>query len=237
MSFLQDKRVLVVGGSSGIGLATAARALAGGAKVTIASRSAAKLKAADAELGGKVETVVLDAGDAAAVEAFFAAREPFDHVVVSAAQTKSGPIRSFALEDAYASMNSKFWNAWRVARAAKFAPGGTLTLVSGYLSLRPAKGSVLQGAINAAVDLLGRGLAIEFAPIRVNVVSPGYVDTPLWGKTTEAERKALNDKIAAGLPAGVAGTGEHVAIQIAAFWENGYQTGSVVYLEGGGSLV
>ena len=237
MGYLTGKRVLVVGGSSGIGLAAAVRALEGGASVTIASRSAQKLAAAQAELGGKAEAVVLDAGDAAAVDAFFAARPPFDHIVVSAAQTKSAPVRSFVLEDAYASMNSKFWNAFRIARAAKFAEGGTLTLVSGYLGLRPAKGNVLQGAINAAVDLLGRGLAIEFAPIRVNVVSPGYVDTPLWGTTSAAERKALNDRIAAGLPAGVAGTGEHVAIQIAAFWENAYQTGSVVYLEGGGSLV
>jgi NAD(P)-dependent dehydrogenase (short-subunit alcohol dehydrogenase family) len=237
MGFLDNKRVLVVGGSSGIGLAIAARALAEGAEVTIASRSAEKLAAARAELGDAVRTAPLDTTDDASVEAFFAAAAPFDHVVVSAAQTKSAPIREFALADAYASLDSKFWGAFRVARAAKIADGGTLTLVSGVLSARPRKGSVLQGAINAAVEALARGLALEYAPIRVNAVSPGFVDTPLWRFAGEAERRARLESVAAALPAALAGRGEHVAVQVAAFWANPYITGSVVTVDGGGALV
>ncbi|MCX5495121.1 SDR family oxidoreductase [Kaistia dalseonensis] len=237
MKSLNGRKVLVVGGSSGIGLAAARHALAEGADVTIAGRSAEKLAAAKASLGGAVDARSLDTTDAAAVAAFFEALPAFDHIVVSAAATKSAPIKAFDLDDAYGSMLSKFWGAFHVARAAKIAPGGSLTLVSGFLSIRPKKGAVLQGAINAAVEALAKGLALELAPIRVNAVSPGFVDTPLWGTKTEAEHSALLERIAAGLPAGVAGTGDHIAIQIAAFMTNPYITGSVVYVDGGGALV
>src|SRR5262245_43493383 len=111
MNTLQGQTVLVVGGSSGIG-AAAARALAAlGAEVTIASRNAARLEAAAARIGGSVRTAMLDTSDDAALEAFFASQGGFDHVVVSAAQTASGPVKELPLVDAYAAMNSKFWGA------------------------------------------------------------------------------------------------------------------------------
>src|SRR5271170_4431338 len=168
---LQGARVLVVGGSSGIGLATAAAAAKAGASVTIASRSKPKLDAALAGIGGDARAVVLDTGDEAAVERFFANEAAWDHVIVSAAQTSSGPVRTLGLVEAKAAMESKFWGAYRVARAVKIREGGSLTLVSGLLSVRPSASSVLQGAINAALEALARGLALEFAPIRVNTVS------------------------------------------------------------------
>ena len=160
MRSLTNQRFLVLGGSSGIGLATAIQAAKAGAAVTIASRSRAKLDAALARIGGKARAVVLDSGDQAAIEGFFAGEAPWDHVVVSAAQTPSGPVRGLSLADAKTAMESKFWGAYRVARAAKINEGGTLTFVSGFLSVRPSATSVLQGAINAALEALARGLAL-----------------------------------------------------------------------------
>jgi len=93
------------------------------------------------------------------------ARRPFDHVVVTAAKTKVAAIRELPLTDAYQSMNSKFWGAYRIARSAKIAAGGSLTFVSGFLSIRPQKGAAIQSAINAALEGLTRGLALELAPV------------------------------------------------------------------------
>ncbi len=85
-----------------------------------------------------------------------------------------------SLADAAAAMESKFWGAYRVARAARINDGGSLTLISGFLSERPLATAVLQGAINAALEALARRLALELAPVRVNAVSPGMIETPIW---------------------------------------------------------
>lgn len=232
---LDGKNVLVVGGSSGIGEGAAKAALALGARVTIASRSAEKVAAAAKALG--CEGTVLDTGDEGGVEAFFRDRPAFDHVIVSASQTKVAAVRELPLEDAYRSMNSKFFGAYRIARAAKIAEGGSLTLVSGFLSIRPKKGAAIQASINAAVEALAKGLALELAPIRVNCVSPGLVMTPLHDRLEGDTRKAMFVNAAANLPAGLVGTPEHIATQIMAFLLNPFMTGSVVYLDGGGALV
>ena len=137
MATLSGKNILVIGGSSGIGYATAVGALAQGAKVTIASRSEEKLRAAKASLQGQVEARALDVADTAAVKAFFDASPAYDHVVVSGAAFKFGTVREQDIDDAYAAMNVKFWGAYRVARFAKLAPDGSMVFVSGFLSRRP----------------------------------------------------------------------------------------------------
>jgi NAD(P)-dependent dehydrogenase (short-subunit alcohol dehydrogenase family) len=161
MQSLSDQRVLVIDGSSGIGFATAAAAVDAGAAVTIASRNQRKLDSAAAKLGSAVQA--LDTRDNNLLEHFFQRVQPWDHVVVSAAQTKGGPVRNLELADAAAAMDSKFWGAYRVARAARIRNGGSLTFISGFLSERPSGTAVLQGAINAALESLVRGLALEFA--------------------------------------------------------------------------
>jgi NAD(P)-dependent dehydrogenase (short-subunit alcohol dehydrogenase family) len=211
MRTLKNERVLVVGGSSGIGFESAVAAGSAGASVTIASRSEARLKAAAVKLGGNVETAVLDTSDNAAIEQFFARNEPWDHIVISASQTISGPVRVLDLGDAKAAMESKFWGAYRIARVARFKNNGSLTLISGFLSERPSASSVLQGAINAALEALARGLALELAPVRVNAVSPGLIETPLWDDLPEEKRKAMFESTAARLPARRVGQPEDIA--------------------------
>jgi NAD(P)-dependent dehydrogenase (short-subunit alcohol dehydrogenase family) len=240
MNTFESKNVLVVGGSSGIGAATAKAFAELGARVTIASRNQEKLDASAAEIkssvGSTVQAAVLDTGDDAAVERFFAQTGPFDHVVVSAAQTPGGPARALALADAYTAMDSKFWGAYRVARAVKINDGGSLTLVSGFLSVRPSKSSVLQGAINAALEALARGLALELSPVRVNTVSPGMIATPLWSKLSDEARQSMFDNAAARLPARRVGQPEDIANAVIYLAGTPYATGSTVLVDGGGAI-
>lgn len=237
MPDFQEARVLVVGGSSGIGLATAAAFAAAGAQVTIASRSADRLAAAAQSIVQPVATAVLDTTDDAAVEAFFAGGEPWDHAVVSAAQTRGGPARQLPMADAYAAMNSKFWGAYRVARALRLRAGGSLTLVSGQASQRPRGNAVLQGAINSALETLARGLALELAPLRVNCVSPGTIDTPMWNRLTDEARRTMFAETAQRLPVGRVGRPEDIARAVLYLAGNGFATGTVLTCEGGSLLV
>lgn len=228
------QRVLVIGASSGIGRATAAAFVRAGAHVVAASRGGEKLDAAAAEIGAVAKP--LDVVSQPAVTAFFAAEAPFDHVVVSVAMASSGSIANLALEDAHAAMDTKFFGAYRVAKAARITPGGTLTFVSGFLSERPSATAVLKGAINAALEALARGLALELAPVRVNTVSPGLIDTPLWDRLPPAERDAMFAAAAERLPVRRIGQPHDVANAILFLAATGFATGSNVRVDGGGTI-
>ncbi|AUG55117.1 SDR family oxidoreductase [Thalassospira marina] len=243
MQNLENQNVLVVGGSSGIGLASAKTALAAGANVTIASRSKAKLEAALAELQNdatpdqRVAIAVLDTGDNDAVNAFFAGNDAWDHIVVSAAQTPTGPVRGLSLADARQAMESKFWGAYHIARAAKLTDNASLTLVTGFLAERPSTKSVMQGAINAALDGLTRGLALELAPVRVNAVSPGLIVTPLWDRVgTREELDKLFASAAESLPVKRVGQPQDIANAIHYLMITPFATGTTVRVDGGGVI-
>lgn len=232
---LAGKKIVVVGGSSGIGLATAELAKREGADVTIASRNAERLKAAAEKIG--VIAIPADVTSDDSVSDLFRKCGPVDHVVVTAAQLRTGPFKTVSMDDVRATMESKFWGAWRVARAAEIRPGGSLTLVTGYLSTRPRSGAAIVSAVNGALESLTRGLALELAPIRVNAVSPGTIDTPIRASMPEAARRDMLTKTAAALPVGRVGVGEDIARQILTFMTVGFATGSIVYIDGGALVV
>jgi NAD(P)-dependent dehydrogenase (short-subunit alcohol dehydrogenase family) len=232
---LKDKKVVVVGGSSGIGLSTAELAKREGANVVISSRNAERLEAVAKSLGATA--IAADVTSDESIAELFGKCGPVDHVVVTAAQLRTGPFKTVKMEDVRATMESKFWGAWRVARAAEFRPGGSLTLVSGYLSVRPRPNSAIIGAANGALESLARSLALELAPVRVNAVSPGIIDTPIRAAMPEEARRDMLAKIAVSLPVGRVGVGEDIARQILAFMTIGFATGSIVYLDGGALMV
>jgi NAD(P)-dependent dehydrogenase (short-subunit alcohol dehydrogenase family) len=233
---LSGSRVLVLGGSSGIGLATAKAAAAAGAKVTLASRSDEKVGAAAAQVGKDAAGVALDTTNDAALEAFFSKRPEWDHIVVSVAAGRSAGLQDLGLPDAYGNMNAKFWTAYKTARLARITPEGSLTLVSGFLSQRPNKDALLQGCINAALESLGRGLALALSPVRVNTVSPGLIDTPIRAAMPTEKKKAMLDHAAATLPARRIGQAEDVADAILMLMTNPFTTGSTLFIDGGGMV-
>jgi NAD(P)-dependent dehydrogenase (short-subunit alcohol dehydrogenase family) len=227
---LTGKKVVVVGGSSGIGLATAELAKREGADVIVASRNVDRLDAVANRLNAIAIPADVTSDDS--VADLFRRCGPVDHVVVTA-QLRSGPFKTVSMEDVRATMESKFWGAWRVARAADIRPGGSLTLVSGYLSIRPRPSAAIVGATNGALESLARSLALELAPVRVNAVSPGIIDTPIRAAMPEAARRDMLAKTAASLPVGRVGSGEDIARQILGFMTIGFMTGSIVYIDGG----
>lgn len=229
---LADTRILVVGGTSGIGAAVAAQTRAVGAAVTTASRRAAVPD------GDPAAThLALDIANDAAVRAALAAQPPFDHVVVTSGGARSGRIRDCPTERFKDAFETKFWGAWRTAAFAPFAPEASLTLVSGVFAERPAAGQVAASCVNAAIEALARALAVELAPVRVNAVSPGLVDTPMWQGMPEDKRATYFASVAERLPARRICSSDDVAALILACMTNPTMTGAVLKIDGGYTLV
>ena len=233
---LAGTRVLVLGGSSGIGLATGKAAAAAGAKVTLASRSNDRVNTAAMDVGKGAVGVSIDTTNDTALEAFFSKQPEWDHIVVSVAAGRSAGLQDLSLQDAYGNMNAKFWTAYKTARVARIEPAGSLTLVSGFLSQRPNKDALLQGCINAALESLGRGLALALSPVRVNTVSPGLIDTPIRAAMPADKKNAMLDHAAATLPARRVGQAEDVADAILMLMTNPFTTGSTLFIDGGGMI-
>lgn len=234
---LTGRRIVVLGGTSGIGEAVARSVVAAGATAVIASRTEGRA-AGLAQTLESAEGHALDVSDEAAVGAFFATVGAFDHLLVTANVPVGGPIQELEPETALRGFATKFWGQFWAARhgARQIAPDGSITLISGIVAWRPSPGSAVGSSINAAVVGLGRALAVELAPVRVNVVSPGIVDSPAWA-TMGAERQAafLAAK-AAGLPVGRVGTPQDIADAILGLMTNGFVTGTVAHADGGAQL-
>jgi NAD(P)-dependent dehydrogenase (short-subunit alcohol dehydrogenase family) len=232
---VEGQRVVIIGAAGGIGKATVEAFVSAKAAVTAVGRTLESVEQLAERF--KVKPMAVNFLDNDSVEAFFKSNDPFDHVVIAAASTIAGPVAGLSLGDAKSAMESKFWGAYRVARAARVNSGGSITFVSGMLSKRPSPTSVLQGAINAALEALARGLALERAPIRVNAVSPGIIDTPLHNRISSEARAAMFSKMASNLPVRRVGHAEDVAQAIVFAASNSFVTGSTIAVDGGGTIM
>ena len=234
---IENESVVIIGGSSGMGLAIAKEAADSGAAVIIAGRSQGKLDEAIRVIAGDVATYIVDLSDEGSVMKLFQSIGSFDHLVITGSSVKTGQLRELSLADARASMDSKFWGAYMATRYARIRPKGSITLFSGILSRRPSPGLASLAAINAAVEALGRALALELAPIRVNVVSPGLTDTPAYATMPDDARKGMFAAVAKRLPAGRVGKPEDIASLTLELMRNSFLTGLVVDVDGGAMLV
>jgi NAD(P)-dependent dehydrogenase (short-subunit alcohol dehydrogenase family) len=235
---LDGKRIVVIGGSSGIGLATATMAVCEGASVVIASRSSARLEKAAREIPGKVEVAAVDVRDESSVRHFFDHVGDFDHLTTPCAGVAGGNFLDLDLQAARKAFDSKFWGQYHAARygAPRIRSGGSITLVSGSNSQRPLPQASVRAAVNSAVEGLARALAVELSPIRVNAVSPGPVDTPLHDHLPKERRDALFQAVAASLPVKRIGKAEEIAQTVLYLMTNGFTTGSTLYVDGGYTL-
>lgn len=237
---LHQQRVVFLGGTSGIGLAAAQAALGAGASVIVASSSRQRVADALAVLGEDVEGHAVDVGDEVAVQALFERIGPFDHFVYSAGDSlQIGELAETAIDAIRKAFEVRVFGAITAVKHAvpHLRPGGSVVLTSGIASLRPQAGWTSAAGICGAMDAIARALAVELAPIRVNVVSPGFVRTPLWAGIPEAEREAMYVAKGAALPVGRVAEPEDIAQSYLHLMSNRYCTGQVVVVDGGGVLV
>jgi NAD(P)-dependent dehydrogenase (short-subunit alcohol dehydrogenase family) len=232
-SDLQGKKVVILGGTSGFGLATAKAATEAGARVVVASRSRENVEKALKELPQGTEGVSVDVNDQPALERFFMGLNGLDHLIVTAGDSLPAHIGSYA--EARQSFEVRFWGAYLSAKSAfpHIRSGGSITLTNGIVGIRPWKGWSVASAISGAVEALTRGLALEMAPIRVNTVCAGMVKTPLWGGMSGDEREAMYAKQAAALPVGRVGESEDIAEAYLYLMQSGFTTGQAIVVDGG----
>jgi NAD(P)-dependent dehydrogenase (short-subunit alcohol dehydrogenase family) len=234
---LKGADVVVLGGSSGIGLAAAKLAQHEGATVTIAGRSQDKLAQAQRELG-EARTVVADVTDEASVGRVFEGLSHVDHVLISAGTIVNGRIVDNDLDTLRHIVDERIWGPTYVVRHARpRMTSGSITFTSGGLSSRPRLGAAMITAGLAAVEALAPALALELAPVRVNAVTPGLIDTPLLYAAYGANRDALVNGRAAVLPGKRIGTPDEVAHAIIMLMTNEYINGAVLHIDGGGRFL
>lgn len=234
---LKGQRVVAVGGSSGIGFAIASVARELDAEVVIASSQAANVEAAVARLPG-AQGQVIDVRDEAQVATAFESLGAFDHLAITAGDWGGpGPAsaRDMDLDAARLRFEVRFFGALAVIKHAArvISPGGSITLTSGMLAHRPRKGMALAAAGGGATEYLARALAVDLAPVRVNVVVPGLILTPpVLGMSEQ-----MRERYTARLPIPRAATPEEAALVYIGAMLNRYVTGQTLFVDGGGSAV
>ena len=235
---LKNTTVVILGGSSGIGLATAKAAQAEGAHVVITGRAQERLQTAQAELGKNARVVALDVADEAGTRALFQELDAFDHLFITAGtlirDNHLGP-DSATLRPA---MDTRFLGALYAAKySAPKIQAGSISFMSGTAARRPLAGVSVASASCGAVEAFARALAVDLAPIRVNTIQPGFVDTPLLDEILGPQRNEILAAAAARLPVKRIGSADEVADAVLFLMKNGYVTGITLTIDGGGLLV
>ncbi len=236
---LAGQTVVVIGGSAGIGLETARRARAEGADVVVTGRNNERLQRAAAELGAR-SSAVFDVTDPAALERFFHdLPEPIDHVMVTAGSPHYARLADIDATQARRAFDGNLRVPIDVARhsVGRVRPGGTLLFMSGTGARHPGLGLLLTSIATAALPALVANLALELAPIRVNVIAPGFVDTPLSASLLGDDLDKRRDQLRATLPIGrVVGPADVAALAVH-LMTNTALTGATYDIDGGQQLV
>jgi NAD(P)-dependent dehydrogenase (short-subunit alcohol dehydrogenase family) len=236
---LSGKKIVIIGGTSGIGFAVARQAVAADAEVVVASSTQDRVDAAAKRLGPRVLGRRLDVTDGGAIEAFFGQIGAFDHLVYTAGESLVlKPLTDTTEQEARTVFERRFWGALLSAKhaAPHLREGGSITFSSGVVAARPLPVAAVTSAVTGGMEALARALAVELAPLRVNVVRPGVLSTELWDGTVPEPEAFLRDA-ASELLTGRVGTAEEAAAAYLFVLSNAYVTGTTLTIDGGAVLV
>lgn len=235
---LAGKSVLIFGGTSGIGLATAKAAKASGAAVTISGRNRDRA-AHVADTHGFAGSFAADISDPEAIRQGLSSIERVDHLVLLAGSLTLGKVMEADIGVLRRIYDERIWSVVHILRALgdRLATDASITLVSGALTQRPdGNGTAIVASASAALEVLARGLALELAPRRVNTLSPGPIDTPLIGKAMGDRRSAYMRTVAESHPLRRWGSANEAANAVLFLMVNGYMNGAVLHVDGGSRL-
>jgi NAD(P)-dependent dehydrogenase (short-subunit alcohol dehydrogenase family) len=230
---------IVFGGSSGIGEATAKKLALSGSRVIIVGRDQKRLEQARERIGAKVEIASVDATDRNAVEFFFKKTGSFEHLVLSLSGGKgAGLFKTLDLTDIRSGMDGKFFAQLSVAQCAlnNLKDSGSITFISAGSARVAIPGTIGLAAINGAIETVVPVLAKEIAPIRVNAVSPGVIDTPWWNRFPKEARDSMFEQTSKKLPVRRVGSPDDVAQAIVFLIGNTFVTGTIIEVDGGAHL-
>lgn len=236
---LLGQRVVVIGGSAGMGLETARLARAEGAAVTITARDRERLERAGEQIGAS-DIAAFDTTDTDRLESFFAGLAgPIDHVLLTGPGPSYAPLDEIDVEQVRDDVTAHLIVPMQIARMAvgRVRPGGTLLFIGGTGARRPGKGLAVIGAVTAAMPALVRDLALEIAPIRVNLIAAGFVDTPLSAQLLGEELDARREQLRATLPIGRVVGPDDVAALAVHLMANTAVTGATFDIDGGQQLL
>jgi NAD(P)-dependent dehydrogenase (short-subunit alcohol dehydrogenase family) len=237
---LHNKRVVILGGSSGIGLAVAEQAASQGAKLVIASSNSERVQKTIQSLGGNAQGHTLDLSDEQAVETLFAKLGAFDHLVFTAGDSLHlHDLATTDLKQARRAFELRYWAALAAVKygSKNIRKGGSVVLTTGIAGQRPQKGWVIAASVCGTIEALTRALALELAPIRVNAVSPGVVRTSLWQSMSAVERDRIYESLGKSLPVGRVGEPHDIAQAYVFLMQEGFGTGQILVVDGGTVLV
>ena len=234
---LSGRTVVLVGGG-GISRGIARRVVAAGGEVVLAGRDPAKVAVVTGELGPKATSATVDLGDEESIRALAEQLGRVDHLVSLASAPANGPLADVDRAAVVAALDAKVIGPILLAKhfGARFREGGSLLLFSGLMAWRPAAERVVMATANGAVDFLARALAVELAPVRVNALSPGIVDSGSWDGLGAA-RDTLFARTAATNPARRIGQPDDIAQAALLAMTNPFLTGVTLHVDGGGRLV
>lgn len=234
---MQGKTLLVVGGRSGIARQIATDAAEAGATVVLAGRDPSALADLPAS-AGQVSTARVDLGDEESIRQLAEGIGAVDYVVSSAASPANGPVTAVERDAVLRAFDAKVFGPLLLAKhlAPRMAPDGAMLLLAGIVAWRPSAGKTVTAAANGAVSFLVSALAVELAPIRVNAISPGIVDSGAWDGLG-AGKEQLFEKTAAKVPAGRVGQTADISAAALLALTNPFLTGETLHVEGGARWV
>src|ERR1700742_2285455 len=239
-SNLRGKRIVLLGGTSGFGLATAKAAAEEGANIVVVSSRQQRVDGALSELPEGSEGYTANLANEQQVENLFKQIGEFDHLVFTAGETlQLKELSNVNMDDARQFFNIRYWGALMAAKYGSryIRSGGSITLTNGTIGLRPWRGWTVAASITGAIEALTRSLAVELAPIRVNAVCAGMARTELWGNISETEREAMFSDVGSKLLTGKIGEANDIAEAFLYLLKGNYTTGQIIVADGGGVLV
>ena len=237
---LDSKRIVVIGAGSGIGRSMAIAASGAGARLVLAGRTKGTLEATAAMLSGPAEIHAVDATIEEEVAALFQAVGPFDHLVSTASQGIAGPIGKLETAAIAKAFTAKLWAPIFLVKhgAPLIAVDGSFIFFSGIRAARPGPGTSITSLVNGGLEAFAKAMAVELGPVRVNVISPGIVDSgPFWDRLGAEGREKMFSDFAQKSPARRVGRPEDLAAAALFAITNPFLTGTVLAVDGGGLLM